>query len=503
MMYDRVFVLEISGPTLDFVRERIEHLPTFRRFLENGASARLVGPLQPVAPTSFGTLHTGKNPGKTGWFDFFRFEEGGYSRTPYGLHKLEEETLFERLSAHGKTVGALNVLFTHPLPDVRGFIVSGDEGIGEEFARPADVLRELVESGYKPHFGASYSPGREVAFARHCAGVLERRRSALRRLYTTRQWDFGMCAVHEYSEMMHALWRFYDPRHPAYRPWREVFGNEDPFLELLVFLDDTLAEIVELAGARGLVMVIGAWGHALEHSRVHLNTWLERRGSLRFRRSPKALAKRAAFRLGVSTSSVEKVAHRLNLYKLFHYALPREKRAAVTGATLLSYADVDWPRTRAVAMGYLGQIFLNVRGRQPAGIVSPDEYDDERRLLRSQLEGLRDPRNGEPVITRVWMREEIYSGPRIDLGPDLVIQCRPGYSGDAGIAGGGRLVTDSPPNHSSDHCNESLFLALGDGVRPGSTEARLEDIAPTVCHALDVPLDPDYDGRVLPIFDRG
>ena len=61
-MYERVFVLEMSGPTLDFVRERLDHLPNFRMFIANGARSPLVGPLQPVLPTAFGTLLTTKPP---------------------------------------------------------------------------------------------------------------------------------------------------------------------------------------------------------------------------------------------------------------------------------------------------------------------------------------------------------------------------------------------------------------------------------------------------------
>jgi predicted AlkP superfamily phosphohydrolase/phosphomutase len=72
-MYQRVFIFELSGPTLDFLRERLDALPNFRRFFEHGAWGTLHSPLQPVAPQSFATLLTGRNPGATGLFDFFRF----------------------------------------------------------------------------------------------------------------------------------------------------------------------------------------------------------------------------------------------------------------------------------------------------------------------------------------------------------------------------------------------------------------------------------------------
>jgi len=499
-MYERVFVLEMSGPTLDFVCERLDHLPNFGMFFANGARSPLVGPLQPVLPTAFGTLFAGKNPGKTSFFDFFRFPAGGYERFPYSREDLREETFYERLSDHGKRVGLLNVPFVFPLPEIDGFVVSGDEGIGEEYAYPAEVLATLRARDYSVPFGASYSPGREMAFFEHTLAVLRMRRDALRELFADRPWDFGMLTVHLYGEILHAFWKFYDPRHPDYRPFANVFEGRDPFLETLIAVDELLGEIVKMTGPGGLVIVMGAWGHRLEHSKVFLNEVLARHGYLRFKRTPSALAKRLMFRLGISKSTAERLAHRLNLWKLFHYKLARGKRAAVTGATFLSYHDVDWSRTRAVAMGYLGQVFLNVEGHRPAGMIPAASYETERRKLRALLEGLEDPRDGRPVVDRVWAREEIYSGPGITHAPDLIVHLREGYSAESGIAGGGKLVAPGPLNHSSDHWNESMFLALGPGIRAGEVRARLEDVAPTVLHALGVELPPDYDGKVLPIF---
>ena len=499
-MYDRVFMLDISGPTVAFVRERLDRLPNFRRFLERGAWANLKGPLQPTVATSYAALYTGKNPGKTGFFDFFRFPAGGYDRIPYSLEALEEETFYQRLSDHGKRTGLLNALLTHPLPEIDGFVVSGDEGVGEEYAYPPETLRVLQEIGYSVPYGASYSPGREVDFFKRAVEVLEMRRRAFRKLFADGKCNFGLLTIHLYGELQHAFWKFYDRRHPDYRSVTEIFGGNDPFLDVLGAVDDLLGEIVEMAGPRGLVMVMGAWGHRLVHSTVYLNAVLEREGYLKFKRNPATRAKQMMFRLGVSSSSVERMAHRLNLWKLFHYKLARGTRAAVTGATFLSFQDVDWSRTRAVAMGYLGQVFLNVRDHRPEGVVMPVAYESGRRELQELLEKLEDPRTGQAMVERVWAREEIYSGKKLTHAPDLIVQLKEGYTAHTGIAGGGKLVGPSPENYSSDHYPESIFMALGDGVRAGEIPARLVDIAPTVLYALGVAIPPDYDGKVLSIF---
>ena len=119
-MYRRVFIFELSGPTLSFLQERLDHLPTFRRLFEHGASAPLEGPPQPVLAPSFATLYTGMNPGKTGLFDFFSFPTGGYQRIPYSLRLLAQKTMFEHLSESGRRVGMLNTPLLHPLPELAG-----------------------------------------------------------------------------------------------------------------------------------------------------------------------------------------------------------------------------------------------------------------------------------------------------------------------------------------------------------------------------------------------
>jgi predicted AlkP superfamily phosphohydrolase/phosphomutase len=499
-VYERVFVFDVAGPTLDFVLARRDSLPTFRRFLDEGGWGTLRGPLQPGAPQSFATLLTGCNPGATGLFDTFSFRAGGYDRVAVDARSLRRPGLPQLISDHGMRVGVLNVSLTSPLPAVNGFVVSGDEGVGDEFAHPPEVRAALMADGYTVPFGASYAPGREREFADHALRVLAMRRRAALSLFGDGRWQFGMLTLHLYGELLHAFWKFYDPSHPRYRPAAEVFAGRDPLLEALQAIDDLLGQIVTFAGPRGLVIFMGAWGHRAVHTKVHLNAVLARTGDLRFGRGPRTAVKRAMFRLGITSASAERLAHRLNLYKLFHYKLARGQRAKVTGATFLSYRDIDWARTRAVAMGYLGQVYLNVRGHRPQGVVAPESAAGERERLRRFITALRDPRTGEPMVQRVVTRDEAYRGAEVTHAPDLLVEWRPGYVGDGGLSGGGNVVTASPPGLSSDHWNESALLVHGDGVRRVRFSAELEDVAPTVLRALGVKIPADMEGAILPLW---
>ncbi len=156
-----------------------------------------------------------------------------------------------------------------------------------------------------------------------------------------------------------------------------------------------------------------------------------------------------------------------------------------------------------MASGHGGQIYLNTREARPDGIIEAGDYVEERNRLRKLLEDLRDPRTGEPIVDRVREREEIYHGPELRNAPDLVLELADGWATPAGLTGTRRIVEDSPPNHSSEHGNESVFLAWGEGVRRGELVVRLEDIAPTILSELGVEPPPGCDGRVLPLSLAG
>lgn len=72
--------------------------------------------------------------------------------------------------------------------------------------------------------------------------------------------------------------------------------------------------------------------------------------------------------------------------------------------------------------------------------------------------------------------------------------------GSGGFAEGRKLVTDSPPNHSSDHWRHSVMLASGAGVRAQRRDVNLEDVTPTILRALGVDSAEQLDGRVVDLW---
>jgi len=160
---------------------------------------------------------------------------------------------------------------------------------------------------------------------------------------------------------------------------------------------------------------------------------------------------------------------------------------------------IDWNKTKAYALG-LNQVFVNLRGREPHGIVAPDERARVLGELSRDLLAFSDPGTGETVVTHLG-RPSI--GHFADRAPDLIVGYRRGYrsSDESALGGVGELELE--PNTgawSGDHCMDpasvpgviAANVPLAAGARP-----RLTDIAPTILHFFGIQPPPALAGRML------
>jgi predicted AlkP superfamily phosphohydrolase/phosphomutase len=172
--------------------------------------------------------------------------------------------------------------------------------------------------------------------------------------------------------------------------------------------------------------------------------------------------------------------------------------------------EIDWERTRAFFSGTVGNIFINLKGREPAGIVEPSDYETLCGVLAEELASCTDPQTGALVVERVVRNNET-AADQERAAPDLVVTFRKGYGvvGDEialhDIADTGEIMADAK-NWSGNHEKEGIFIAWGGQFRKSLAlrEAEIIDAAPTILFGLDVPVPRTMDGKVLTeIFTEG
>lgn len=169
-------------------------------------------------------------------------------------------------------------------------------------------------------------------------------------------------------------------------------------------------------------------------------------------------------------------------------------------SAFLSRRHVDWSRTKAYALGNFGQIFVNLKGRQPNGCVAPEDYRGYVADLKGRLGELRHPETGGPLVERVLEREELYEGPMAWMAPDLTVILGDWRYRTIGLHDFTTHRTISKAfGPTGDHRMDGIFVGCGSGFRnAGRIEgARLEDVTPTILALLGAPIPDDADGRAL------
>ncbi len=265
----------------------------------------------------------------------------------------------------------------------------------------------------------------------------------------------------------HLFWQYMDDEHPLHDPVRaERYRGE--MLAAYKKMDEIVGRARELAGPDVLFLVCSDHGFSSFRRGVNYNNWLVENGFMTLKGKPGSKA---------------------TLEKLFD--------------TKDLFGDVDWSRTKAYAMG-LGSIYINLAGREKHGIVLPGpEYDEVVGQIKAGLEALVDDTTGARPVRQVYTRDEMYSGYREELIPDLRAASDLNYrvSWQTSLGGFGEtVIEDNKKAWSGDHCSNDPQVVPGIffSNRPINTEhPRMLDIMPTVLKALDVPAPPEVDGRPL------
>ncbi|MCI0372168.1 MAG: hypothetical protein L0214_12555, partial [candidate division NC10 bacterium] len=122
------------------------------------------------------------------------------------------------------------------------------------------------------------------------------------------------------------------------------------------------------------------------------------------------------------------------------------------------------------------------------------DYGAFRERLARQLMEFRDS-TGEPVVGRVWTREEAFSGPFMHLAPDLTLELRDG--GLVSILPAPQVLRRRPEVAGA-HRPLGVFLARGPGIRKGERLAEISilDVAPILLYSLGLAVPGDLPGRV-------
>lgn len=506
MSSEKVFILGLDGASPGVIDTLISNgrLPAFRRLKEEGAAGKLRTTIPPITGSAWSSFMTGKNPGKHGIFDFIHRKEGTYQLAPINAKLREGRPFWSWAGDAGKKVCIFNVPVTYPPEKVNGLMVTGmlTPSNKTDYTFPPSLAKELdrVTQGYRIHITESYSRGREERFLKHLEEMTEMRKKAMEYLFGLEDWDVFIAIFEGTDTVQHELWHCSDRTHFRHDPSQEKYLNAIP--DYYGRMDGILGEVMERwIGPEWNLIVMSDHGAGPLNKLLYVNNFLMKKGFLRLRKGVLPSVRNILFRQGVVPMTF--------YHFLLKIGLGRLKKKARFGQSesllkpfFLSFEDVDWSRTRAYSIGSTaGQIYINLKGREPGGIVQPGpEYEEVREAIVEELKALKEDDTNRAVVKEIYRKEELYTGSHLEEAPDIVFLPR-----DLEIAAFGEYefashrVLDPSRGVSGSHRMDGLLMMRGKRIRRGAgvEGAEIIDLAPSILHLLDLPVPEEMDGKVL------
>ncbi len=283
-----------------------------------------------------------------------------------------------------------------------------------------------------------------------------------------KQWDLLVGVIESTDRVQHMMWRLIDPLHPMYdKTLASQFG--DAIERVYRRCDDFVGEVMARVPEGTPILIVSDHGFHSFRQSVNLDTWLVQNG-----------------------------------FMAIQGQTPGEKKLQDLFGGGTFWENVDWTHTQAYAMG-LGQIYINLKGRERHGIVEPGE--ESKRLqdeIIHQLLAMTDPKTGARMVDAVYKADDVYSGEFMKNAAELQVGFAEGYRVSWQSSLGGSppgLVYPNMKKWSGDHGSFDYKTTPGTLIssRPLSVDSarQIIDIAPTVLKYFGVPIPSDIDGRSL------
>lgn len=503
----KVMVLGIDGATFDVIKPLVEKgfLPNFKRFFDEGVHGPLRSTIHPITPQAWSTFMTGRNAGKHGVYDFIKRRPHTYEIEFINASQRSGESIFMHLSRKGRKVGSIAVPFTFPPEPVNGFMLSGMDAPAEDerSVHPPALYQDLKKrfGNYYIHLASPIGRKRveEDGFWRDIQAEDKNRTDISLYLWNSYGCDLFMTAYTNTDRVQHQF--FTEEAEDSFKAGNP--DHESLLSRSYINVDKQLERLLECADKDGNTVVILMSDHGSGPIKrfFYLNRWLEEKGYFTYLEKTGG----AVFDLLEQSRYMAKrfLPRKAKSFLKTFFSGVKDKMESYR-----FFSDIDWSKTKAYGFGMYGNIFINLKGREPSGIVEPGaEYDELCSRLIEEIEMLRDPVTSELIVEKVYRKEDLYDGPRAEDAPDLVI-CWKDYSFYTSNTPGrekGQFFGDFQKIDATDYLHvgthrlDGIFMAMGPVIRKNKRVegAKIADIAPTIIYALGEEVPGDLDGSVV------
>ncbi len=454
--------MDCAEPSLVFGRYR-DRLPTLSGLADRGSWGQLESCVPCITVPAWMSMMSGRDPGVLGFYGFRNRVDYSYDRLSFvNSRSVKEPLLWDYLNRAGKRSIMLSVPQTYPPRPVDGCLVTDFLTPSHEvqWTHPPELKAEITEAFGEYLFDVpNFRTDDKARLRDDMFRFTEQRFAVARHLATTRPWDLFMMVEMGTDRVHHGFWKYMDTQHPKYEP-----GN--PFESVIedhyALVDREIAALLGCFPADTTVLVVSDHGAKGMTGGICINEWLIEKGYLVLKERP-------------------------------------------TQLTRFEKLEVDWEKTRVWGEGgYYGRVFLNVRGREPQGVIPEAEYEAFRDRLAAEIEAIPDEQ-GRPIGTRALIPRDVYQELN-GVPPDLIVYFGNLHWRSVGTVGHAAIHTfenDTGPDDAN-HAEHGLFILSGPGLpRAGEVQgAHLMDITPTILTLMGVEVPAQLQGRPIEAVTR-
>jgi predicted AlkP superfamily phosphohydrolase/phosphomutase len=451
------------------------------------------------------SLYTGTQPGKHGVYYTFQPVPGQQSAQRFGPDQYGYPPFWQFLGKAGKRCTIFDAPYTHPYENFSGIQIF-DWGTWacywKSVSTPAPITRQLTRQcgayplGFEANRVGLGSLNLTTLHQRLLKAVASKTES-VRWLMTQDPWDLFLVVFGETHPAAHYGW---SPASSS-AATGSTRSSHTLLQDVYEAIDRAIGEILEQVGEDVTVFVVSGDGVGPNCAGWHLLPEVLQR--LGFTQIPN-------YGQSEDAADPQQDRYRTDYIKKIRDLVPADFRQAISRRlparwrdTLMSRwaaADIDWSRTRAFCLptDLEGYIRINVKGREPKGIVNPGtEYNEICKDLSTALQRLINPLTGRPAVRQVIRADEAFPGERRHYLPDLIVL----WSEEAEINEVhspelGTVRSPSPDARTGTHRPPGFVLARGPHVQRGQVLERghIIDFAPTVLAQFGLPRPQHMDG---------
>jgi len=451
-----VIGLDCATPRTLF-KEFIEDCPNIKKLMESGVYGKLRSCDPPITIPAWLVMSTGKKAGTLGLYGFRHRKENSYDDFWIATsNSIKEPKIWDIIAKKGLKSCILGITPTYPPQKINGCLVTGfiTPDSTTEFTYPPELKEEIIKNIGDYIFDVNFRVDKKEVLLKKIYEMSKIQFKTVKYLMETKEWNYFKFVIIGLDRFHHAFWKYFDKEHHKYEP-----GNifEFEMKKYYHYLDTEVGKLLDILDDDTIVMIVSDHGAKAMKGLICVNMALEKLGLLKFKTKPK----------------------------------PR---------TRIGEADIDWENTYAWGWGgYYARIFLNLKGREPNGIIKQEDYETWRNIIREKIKSLKD-NNGNQMNTKVYKPEELFEIIRGDA-PDLMAYFDDLNWRSAGTVGYESMYLDENDTGPDDAVHDwyGVYIIYDPKKKIGKHLGKksILDIAPTSLNILGLEIPFDMEGHII------